>query len=143
MKFSKNNLHTSQVEGFVLKLQNKPTGENVLTYIRLNNIALCFIMLYYILIDATVPNTLDVGRGVVATLPVLSLQRYYGGRLTGTGSRQQETCGGLPVMTAATSVVMATRQRYVAGTAQRYHRAGIVVPRRPVFGITVVNSENA
>lgn len=34
-----------------------------------------------------IPDTLDVGCGVVSAFSVLSLQRYYGSRLTGTGSR--------------------------------------------------------
>lgn len=88
------------------------------------------------------PNALDVRRGVVPALPVLSSQRYYGGGLTGTGSRQQESRGRLPVMAAAaTTTVVATRQRYVTSASQRYDGTG-VVPGRPVFGVTVVNSEN-
>lgn len=88
------------------------------------------------------PNALDIGRGVVSALSVLSLQRYYGGGLTGTGSRQQESRGRLPVMTATATVaaVVTAGQRYVAGAAQRYDRTGIVVPGRSVFGVTVIDS---
>jgi len=85
---------------------------------------------------------LDVRRGVVSAFPVLSPQRYYGGGLTGTGSGQQESCGRLSVMTTATTMVVATGQRYVAGAAQRYDRTGIVVPGSSVFGVTVIDSEN-
>jgi hypothetical protein len=89
------------------------------------------------------PNTLDVRSGVVSALPVLPLQRYYSGRLTGTGSRQQESCGRLSVMTAAAAAatVMASGQRYVASASQRYDRTGIVVSRRSVFGVTIIDSE--
>jgi len=85
---------------------------------------------------------LDVRRGVVSAFPVLSPQRYYGGGLTGTGSGQQESRGRLSVMATATTVVMATGQRYVPGAAQRYDGTGIVVPGRSVFGVTVIDSEN-
>lgn len=84
---------------------------------------------------------MDVRRGVVSTFPVLSSQRYYGGGLTGTGSGQQEPRGCLPVMAAATTMVVATGQRYVTGAAQRYDGTGIVVPGRSVFGVTVIDSE--
>lgn len=73
----------------------------------------------YIIIYDMLPNTLDVGSCVISALPVLSLQRYYSGWLTGTGSRQQESRGRLPVMTAAAAAtaVMASGQRYVAGAS--------------------------
>lgn len=87
------------------------------------------------------PNALDVGRGVVSALPVLPFQRYYGGGLTGTGSGQQQSRGRLPVM-AGGRASPAAGQRYVAGAAQRYDGAGIVVAWRPVLGVAVVNSEN-
>jgi len=45
-------------------------------------------------------------------------------------------------MATATTVVVATGQRYVAGAAQRYDGTGIVVPGRSVFGVTVIDSEN-
>lgn len=34
----------------------------------------------------SLPNALDIRSSIVSAFPVLSSQRYYGGRLTGTGS---------------------------------------------------------
>lgn len=85
---------------------------------------------------------MDVGSRVVSALSVLPLQRYYGGGLARTRGRQQESRGRLPVMMVAdVAALAATGQRYVAGAPQRYDRTRRVVgPRRPVFGVTVVNS---
>jgi len=88
------------------------------------------------------PNALDIRSSVVSAFPVLSSQWYYGSRLTGSGSGQQESGGRLPVMATAAAMAVTAGQRYVTGTAQRYDGTGIIVPRHFVFSVSVINSEN-